>query len=253
MQQCPGQDMRFWTPEDVTEIACGNCGHLVEFFKTEGRRRCPECGKRVTNPAVSTGCAQWCEHAQECLGFDPGEVEVETEQVQSIADRLVEAVKKELGSDKKRISHALRVLDHAEALLPEVGGSPRVVIAAALLHDIGIHQAERTYDNAATKLREQDGPPVARCILEELDFEPESVDHVCRIVGSHHSGGDIDTSEFRIVWDADRLVNIEEGELGGGDPQHVEAILHDTFLTAPGRARARELFVDTANGAGAIG
>ena len=243
MKKCPGQDMRFWKPEDVKDVACGNCGHLVEFFKTEGRRRCPECGERVTNPAVSMGCAQWCEHAKECLGFDPGTVEARSEQVQSLADLLVDAMKREFGEDKERISHALRVLDHAEALLPEVGGSPRVVIAAALLHDIGIQEAERKHGSAAGKFQEQEGPPVALRILENLDFEPESVDHVCRIVGSHHSGGDVDTQEFRIVWDADRLVNIEEGELGDGSPESLEKVINKAFLTDPGRDRAREMFL----------
>ena len=71
MQKCPGQDTRYWKPSDVHEVKCGKCGELVEFFKTDGARRCPGCGARVVNPAVSMGCAQWCKHARECLGFDP--------------------------------------------------------------------------------------------------------------------------------------------------------------------------------------
>jgi hypothetical protein len=68
---CPGQDTRYWRPGDIAEVACGGCGAMLEFFKDEARRRCRQCGKMVTNPKMSLGCAQWCEHAKECFGFDP--------------------------------------------------------------------------------------------------------------------------------------------------------------------------------------
>ena len=69
--KCPGQDSRFWRPEDVFEVECGECGSLVEFFKDDAGRRCPTCGRRITNPRLSLGCAQWCQYAKECLGYDP--------------------------------------------------------------------------------------------------------------------------------------------------------------------------------------
>jgi len=74
---CPGQDTRFWRPGDIFEVACANCGVPVEFWKDESRRKCPKCGSRVHNPKLSMGCAQWCEHAQECLGHDPNGREVD--------------------------------------------------------------------------------------------------------------------------------------------------------------------------------
>lgn len=30
---CPGQDTRYWGPDDVSEVACATCGYSVEFFK----------------------------------------------------------------------------------------------------------------------------------------------------------------------------------------------------------------------------
>jgi len=211
MTKCPGQDLRSWTPEDVTETSCGRCGTTVEFFKTDGARRCPQCGARVVNPKVAMGCAQWCAHARECLGFDPKAAGIPQAEGLSLADRLIELMKAEFGEDRKRITHALRVLERAEQLLPEEGGRPRVVVAAALLHDIGIQAAERKHGSSAGKYQEIEGPPIARRILEGTGFDAETIEHVCRIVGSHHSGGDVDTTEFRIIWDADHLVNwIEE-------------------------------------------
>lgn len=66
--KCPGQDMRYWTPDDVCEIACPECGEMIEFFKTDIRLRCRKCKTRVANPKFNMGCAQWCAYAEQCLG-----------------------------------------------------------------------------------------------------------------------------------------------------------------------------------------
>jgi hypothetical protein len=213
MLKCPGQDNRFWTPEDTTEIACRGCGELVEFFKTDGVRRCPRCGVQVINPKVALGCAQWCAHAKECVGFDPA-AGAATAAVNSIADQLIAKMKAEFGSDQKRITHALRVLESAEQIMRAEGGEPRIVVAAAILHDIGIQEAERKHGSSGPRGQELEGPPIARRILEELAFDPAKIGPICEIVGHHHSGG-MDTPEFRIIWDADQLVNLAE------DPTHL--------------------------------
>ena len=213
MLKCPGQDNRFWTPEDISEVPCRGCGAMVEFFKTDGMRRCPTCGVQVTNPKVALGCAQWCAHAKECMGFDP-QSGAAAEAVNSIADQLIGHMKAEFGSDQKRITHALLVLEHAEQIMRAEGGEPRIVVAAALLHDIGIQVAEQKHGSSAAPYQELEGPPIARRILGEVGFEPAEIEHICNIVAHHHSGG-LDTPEFRIIWDADQLVNLAE------DPTHL--------------------------------
>ena len=113
MMMCPGQDTRFWGPEDVFEIPCQACGEPVEFFKTDVRRRCHNCGKRVQNPKVSLGCAKWCAHAKECLGYDPEQVQMSDTAELSLIDQLVDAVKKHFGEDQDGVTHSLLVLDRA--------------------------------------------------------------------------------------------------------------------------------------------
>ena len=95
MMMCPGQDTRFWTPDDIFEVPCQACETPVEFFKTDVFRRCSKCGKRVQNPKVSLGCAQWCAYAKECLGFDPKEVQLADSEEVSLIDRLADAMKAE--------------------------------------------------------------------------------------------------------------------------------------------------------------
>jgi transcription initiation factor TFIIIB Brf1 subunit/transcription initiation factor TFIIB len=68
MLKCPGQDQRFWKPEDIFEVKCPGCGETVEFFKDEPKIKCRKCGRMVANPKIDLGCAQWCLYAQQCLG-----------------------------------------------------------------------------------------------------------------------------------------------------------------------------------------
>ena len=241
MKKCPGQDSQFWTPEDIFEVACGNCGYMVEFFKTDGMRRCLQCGSRVINPRVSIGCAQWCESAKECLGYDP----LEQEQVSgegSLLDELIAAMKKEFGSDQPRITHALRVLEYAQAILKAETADPRVVCAAAVLHDIGIQQAEKEFGSSVGKYQEIAGVPIARRIMNELPLDAESLEHICRIVGSHHSAHDIDTPEFRIIWDADLLVNIPDLYPLDDHPRLAQ-IIEKVFRTSEGKKIARRIYL----------
>jgi len=242
MMRCPGQDTRYWRPEDVSEVECARCGEMVEFFATEGRRRCPGCGSRVVNPAVSLGCAQWCKYAEQCMGFAPPSLAPGSEE-ETQAERLIEALKATFSDDRRRIAHALRVLDHAEGIMAREGGEPRVVIAAAILHDIGIAESLRKHGSSAPCHQEREGPAVARRIMEELGFEEDAIRRVCSIVATHHSGTADETAEFRVVWDADRLVNIEEGEIAPQDAEAARALIADTFKTPTGRARAIALLL----------
>jgi len=128
----------------------------------------------------------------------------------AMRERIINEMKGVFGDDQRRIEHALKVLDYAETILRSEPGSELVVIATAILHDIGIREAERKHNSSAAHLQEIEGPPVAREILERLGLDADDIDHVCRIIGSHHSAGDIDTPEFRIIWDSDWLVNLPD-------------------------------------------
>jgi hypothetical protein len=48
--KCPGQDQRFWKPQDIFDVICPHCGHEIEFWKDEPVRNCDECKRPVCNP-----------------------------------------------------------------------------------------------------------------------------------------------------------------------------------------------------------
>jgi len=241
LPRCPGQDMRFWKPEDIFEIRCGHCGQAVEFFKDEPLRVCRLCGKDVRNPRIDLGCAKWCKFAEQCFGEMPGA----PQQVGSLCDRLIARMRGVFGDDQRRIDHALAVLEYAETILGTCpGASGLVVRAAAILHDIGIHEAERKHGSSAGRFQEIEGPPIAREILESMDIDAEVIDHVCRIIANHHSARDIDTLEFRIIWDADWLVNIQD-EYNTSDEDRTSQLIAKVFKTRKGKAIAERMFLQS--------
>ncbi len=64
---CPGQDTRFWKPDDISESPCSVCGKPVEFFKDDLRRRCPHCDEYTVNPKNDMACFAWCKEAKKCM------------------------------------------------------------------------------------------------------------------------------------------------------------------------------------------
>jgi len=156
-------------------------------------------------------------------------------------EALIGEMKKVFGSDNKRISHALAVLSYADQIQTAEAGDDLVVEAAAILHDIGIHEAERKYNSSAGKYQEIEGPLIAREILKRYEVSPDAIEHICRIIGNHHSASDIDTIEFRIIWDADWLVNLQ-AEFEDWSSEKKMKTAERTFRTRKGREIASELF-----------
>jgi putative nucleotidyltransferase with HDIG domain len=237
--KCPGQDTRYWDSGAVFEANCPKCGHSVEFFKDESSRKCRKCGEKVLNPKMDFGCASYCKFAAQCLGDLPPELAAKREDL--LKDRVALEMKKFFKKDFKRIGHALQVARYAEKIVQKEGGNPAVVIAAAYLHDIGIKEAERKYEDSSARHQEEEGPPIAEEILTRLGAGSELVHEVCDIIAHHHHPSPEETVNFKCLYDADLIVNLEENK--GTEPietDRLESILQNGFLTEAGRQLARE-------------
>jgi HD superfamily phosphodiesterase len=114
-------------------------------------------------------------------------------------------------NDYRRIQHAVDVLHYAENIMQKADEYDRdVVIAAALLHDVGIKPSETELGYNNGKTQEQYGPPVVRELLTRIGFPPDKLQKVVDIVGNHHSPSRFDYSELAILKEADRIVNRQE-------------------------------------------
>lgn len=238
--KCPGQDSRFWKQDAIRESKCPQCGQSVEFFKDDTVRKCPHCGHRFVNPEMDFGCAAYCQFAEQCLGTLPEEIK--DRQQDLLKDRVGMEMRKTFKTDSKRIRHATTVARHAERIGKDEGGNLGVIIMAAYLHDIGIVEAERKHGSTAPRYQHQEGPPIARQILERLGAEEGLVNEVCDIVGHHHHPGDNESLNFKVVYDADLITNLEEEQaVKPKDRDQLASIIEKASLTESGRSLARDV------------
>lgn len=143
------------------------------------------------------------------------------------------------GSDTRRILHAMKVYCLASALWDEEASSRGIsdsderreaLLLAAVLHDIGIHEAERKYISSAGKYQEIESPPIAENILRECGVDSEITARVSFLVAHHHTYNMIDGLDFRILVEADLLVNLEEDKSGREEVLSVR----DKYMTTSG-------------------
>jgi len=237
--QCPGQDSRYWSGEDVFEVNCPKCGHSVEFFKDDSQQKCRNCGHRLLNPKIDFGCASYCPYADQCLGSMPPELLAKRDDL--FKDKLALSMRKYFGTDSRRIKHAEDVAAHAEEIGKMEQGNMAVIMAAAYLHDIGIKEAERKFQSSAAKYQHAEGPPVARELLTELKAESDLIEEVCDIIGHHHTPRAEETTNFQVLYDADLIVNLDEKyRETSPSGERLEKVLNNSFLTASGRRVAKK-------------
>jgi hypothetical protein len=240
--RCPGQDSHYWKPGTIFEVACPSCGHPVEFFKDESTRRCKKCGHKLVNPKMDFACAAYCKFAEQCLGDLPPELLAQRKEL--LKDRVAIEMKGYFKQDFKRIGHATKVARYAEQIGKEEKGDLAVVLSAAYLHDIGIQEAEGKYLSPDARHQEEEGPIIARDILTKLSASPELIEEVGDIIGHHHHPRTTETVNFKAVYDADLIVNLEEKQKDTPwSPEKLAALIEKEFLSESGRKLARSVFL----------
>lgn len=143
--------------------------------------------------------------------------------------------------DAKRIQHFMKVYAYARMIALEEQVNRKLlqtIEAAALVHDIGIHAAEKKYGSSVGKFQEQEGPPIARAMLLAVGYAPNVTDRICYLVGHHHTYTDIDGIDYQILVEADFLVNVEEEHM---DQKKIRSVYEKIFQTETGKQYLTEL------------
>jgi hypothetical protein len=158
--------------------------------------------------------------------------------------RVMEKMIRYFGKDIRRINHALKVYDFALLISscedPDIR-TRGIIGYTALLHDIGIHEAERKYHSTAGEHQQIEGPPLVRQILTDIGVAGDIIERVCYITANHHTYNKIDGVDFQIVVEADFLVNIFED---GMTRETVESINERVFRTDAGKELLRMMYLD---------
>jgi len=163
-----------------------------------------------------------------------------------LKDPVAIEMKRYFGTDLKRIRHAAEVAQYAEQIVKEEGGDPAVVLFSAFLHDIGIKNAELKYQSNEARYQELEEPPVAREILTRMDVKDELIQEVCDIIGHHHHPRKVETLNFKILFDADLVVNLKENQKEKSiDREKLTTLIERSLFTETGKRLAQNLLMKT--------
>jgi uncharacterized protein len=164
----------------------------------------------------------------------------------ALANTLLAAMVSYNAGDARRINHAVKVFAYARHIALSELYAGRIALetllavdCASILHDIGIHEAERKHGSSAGNWQELEGPPIARAMLSDAGVEARVAERALFIIGHHHSYGMIDGIDFQIVVEADFIVNIDEDRMGA---DAIAAVRKNIFRTPSGIALLDSLF-----------
>ena len=145
--------------------------------------------------------------------------------------------------DPRRVHHFMKVYAFAR-LIGQAEGldeqTQEILDAAALLHDIGIHAAERKFGACGGPLQEAEGPSAALPLLKQAGADEAACEQVCWLIAHHHSPGASDALPFRILLEADFLVNAYEDALS---PEACRTARTRLFRTRTGTQYLDDLFL----------
>ncbi len=155
---------------------------------------------------------------------------------------LYEAMAEYDEGDAMRIQHFTKVWTYARMIGIGEGLSvemQNILEIAAIVHDIGIHKAERSFGSSDGKLQEKLGPGEAIKLLTDLGYPRRIIDRVAYLVGHHHTYTDIDGTDYQILVEADFLVNIYEDELS---EEAAKSAYERIFRTETGKRLFRQMY-----------
>ena len=134
-----------------------------------------------------------------------------------------------------RVNHFLKVHSFARIISEAEGlnsSEQYILEVAAAMHDCGIRASLLKHGHYNGKMQEEEGPAVADKMMLELGIDEAIRDRVRFLIGHHHTYTNIDGIDYRILVEADFLVNIYEDGLSA---DAIESVKEKYFITKKGR------------------
>ena len=108
------------------------------------------------------------------------------------------------------LPHTRRVYDVAKNNFTIPKDIEELVFCSIIMHDIGGSSIKKQYQN---------GPIIAKSILEKLGCDENFINQVCEIIATHHNHPDNPSLAFKILYDSDKLVMFSNEEFSYYDSQ----------------------------------
>ena len=136
----------------------------------------------------------------------------------------------------KRVQHFLKVFVYAHLIGEAEGLAPRQQLLTeigAIVHDIGITPSKEKYGYCDSITQGIEGPPRVRRLFAEVkhDLTEQEIERICYLIKMHHNYEQIEGIDYRILVEADFLVNAFEEKL---DKESIQIVKEKIFRTNMG-------------------
>ena len=144
--------------------------------------------------------------------------------------------------DSHQIQHFAKVHTYSRLIGTLEGLDEETMITlemAALVHDVGIKAGMEKYGRGNGKIQEELGPAIAEELLTGLGVDPARVARISYLVGHHHTYTNVEGLDYRILLEADFLVNLHE------EKEPMEGIVkayEEIFRTEAGKKIVKTMF-----------
>lgn len=140
------------------------------------------------------------------------------------------------------ITHFMKVWGYAKMIgeLEQLDAHSQLLLeVAAVTHDIACPLCREKYGSTAGNLQEKEGPGLLVRFLNDSGLTAEEIGRVSFLVGHHHTYTAVDGPDYRILIEADYLVNAEENNFTA---EHVKSTYGNIFRTKTGTRLLKNLY-----------
>lgn len=134
------------------------------------------------------------------------------------------------------INHFLKVWAFAKTIGEQEGlegKTQKTLELAAVVHDIACPLCREKYGNTLGKNQEAESAPLVERFFSDSPECSEDISRISWLVSHHHTYTNVDGADYRILLEADFLVNADES---GYSRSAIENARHNIFRTASGTA-----------------
>lgn len=152
----------------------------------------------------------------------------------TVNDMIIKMIKEAEGNQHD-IAHFLKVYTYAKLIGEKEGLDDRTqktLEIAAVIHDIACPLCREKYGNTNGKYQEKEGIALADKFLSESEVEEKMKERIIYLVSHHHTYSDVDGMDYRILLEADFLVNADESQMS---EQAVKNARETIFETKTGK------------------
>ena len=137
--------------------------------------------------------------------------------------------------NKHDIAHFLKVYTYARMIGEMENLTERkqeILEIAAVIHDIACPVCRVKYGNTNGSNQEKESPELVENFLKDVEIDDEMKERINYLVSHHHTYTNVDGLDYRILLEADFLVNADESEMS---ENAVETARERVFETNTGK------------------